>query len=133
MTLVLGAGSGLPLSLMRPPSGVGLPLVGWHIRGDLRPAHFLGMHAEQLLPLAGLALRRVPAPRGRLVLAVLSVVYVVAWCAAMAIGFSGRELCPQMGFEPRSIQCRRHLGLTVRRRLPIAMGRERTTYVTATS
>ncbi|MFT5195359.1 MAG: hypothetical protein ACI9EW_003296 [Cellvibrionaceae bacterium] len=39
--------------------GEGLPFVGWSTtHGDLRPAHFIGLHGLQLIPLLGLFINR---------------------------------------------------------------------------
>ena len=54
--------------------GPGMPLTNWSLlHGDLRAAHFVGLHALQLIPLLALLLQRIPslgpARRARLVLA----------------------------------------------------------------
>jgi hypothetical protein len=76
-----------------PDGGPGLPFLGWStVAGDLRPAHFVGLHALQLLPFLGwlLARRRVSAflsERRRLTLvwtgglAYLGLVLLLVWQA----------------------------------------------------
>ena len=57
LTFVLGGGVGALLSGLQPPAVAGMPFFGWSpSSGDLRPAHFLGLHSEHLLPAAGLVL-----------------------------------------------------------------------------
>jgi hypothetical protein len=94
LTLALGAGAGAMLGSMQPPAGVGLPVFGWHASGDLRPAHFLGMHAQQLLPLAGLLLMRLPQTQGLRALRILAVVYGLVWLTLVLMGLNGAVLSP---------------------------------------
>lgn len=85
LTFALGAGAGMLLGGLQPPdavAGASVPLAGWSLSGgDLRPAHFIGIHAEQVLPLAALVLG---ARAGRLPTAVVWVLSA-AWTALFAV------------------------------------------------
>jgi hypothetical protein len=106
LTFVLGAGAGMVLGGMQPPAGIGLPVAGWHLAGDLRPAHFVGIHAQQALPLAGAWLAAWVAATARRGLgtgaadrasrqalravAALATAWSLLWVALMALGLAGR-------------------------------------------
>jgi hypothetical protein len=91
-TFVLGAGAGGMLGSMQPPAGAGLPYVGWHPSGDLRPAHFLGLHAQQFLPFAGWMIAWLSPQRGRLWLIGFTVAYTALWAWALSRGLDGAAL-----------------------------------------
>jgi len=94
LTFVLATASGFMLGGLQPPAGQGWPIVGWHLTGgDARPAHFLGVHAHQILPVLGLALmpvqgRWLTALTAQRVLYLGVVFYGLAWAWLSAMALS---------------------------------------------
>ena len=95
MTFVLGVGAAGPLASAQPPAGVGLPVLGWHLGGgDLRPAHFIGSHAQQFIPLLGWLMVLVWPARARLALWAVAAGYTGLWLMALLRGLNGAVWLP---------------------------------------
>ena len=76
-----------------PDGGPGLPALGWSTRaGDLRAAHFLGMHALQALPLLGWALSRWAPRRAAALTWTGAALYATAVAGLLALALAGRPL-----------------------------------------
>jgi hypothetical protein len=82
MTFVLSTISGFMLGGNQPPPGQGLPMVGWHLYKDIRPAHFLGVHAQQFIPLWGLVAAKFLEPLSNTGLWIGSIMYLLLWILA---------------------------------------------------
>ena len=88
LTFLLGAGVGGLLGNLPPPGGTAtLPLFGWSLGGgDLRPAHFVGIHAEQLLPVIGYGAARWKARRAWMLVGAATVLYSLLFAVLVAWG-----------------------------------------------
>jgi hypothetical protein len=89
LTFVLTVINGFLLGGQQPQAGQGLPLLGWHLAGaDLRPAHFISVHAEQIIPLAGFVLAHLMKDsQAKISLHFITALYVLAWLGMNAWGF----------------------------------------------
>jgi hypothetical protein len=93
LTFVLGAGVGIILSTLQPPTGASLPIVGWSmIGGDLRPAHFVGIHAQQLLPVAGALIVAARPRAGQHWVWIVAALYAAGCMALMIQALLGHPL-----------------------------------------
>ncbi len=79
LTFILSTISGFMLGGNQPPAGQGLPIVGWHLHKDIRPAHFLGVHAQQFIPLFGIAAAKYMGSYAQSGLISASVFYILLW------------------------------------------------------
>jgi hypothetical protein len=97
-TAVLGGAMGIYLGAQRghwvggPATDAGgLPLTGWSTAGgDLRVAHFFGLHAMQVIAAAGWLAGRLAARRGTLVVSAVTFGWAVLTVAVFVQAVSGR-------------------------------------------
>lgn len=92
LTFIFGASVGGLLSGLQPPElGLTLPVLGWSLGGgDLRPAHFVGIHAEQVLPAIGFVLTSLGVRRARHFVWAATLGYTALFGMLVAWGLVGR-------------------------------------------
>lgn len=98
LTFAAGAGVGVAISahggpLVGAAAGPGLPLTGWSVTGgDLRVAHFLGVHAQQVLPLVGYLLGVAGGRHASAAVALATAAYLGLVGLALARAYAGLPL-----------------------------------------
>ena len=99
LTFVLGAGFGVAISIngghaVGAETGA-VPLFGWNRGGgDLRIAHFVGIHAQQAIPLLAFAIRRRPERLRWRLLAAGTLAYVAVAAGLFWQAMAGLPLFP---------------------------------------
>lgn len=88
LTFVLSTVSGFLLGGNQAPAGTGLPMLGWHAAKDLRPAHFLGTHAQQFIPILGILAERTLGPAAPIGLVLSIAMYCMGWMGLTWIGLA---------------------------------------------
>jgi len=86
LTFVLSTVSGFILGGKQAPAGVGIPIVGWHGWGDIRPSHFLGVHAQQLIPIAAIVAEDYFGSSAQIGFAITVGCYLAGWLALTWVG-----------------------------------------------
>ena len=76
-----------------PDGGPGTPFLNWsRVAGDVRIAHFIGLHGLQALPLAGYLVDRSSSPRPWLLVAVAALSYLGFVTVLLLQALSGKPL-----------------------------------------
>lgn len=90
MSTGTGHNVGMPLA-----GDAGMPIFGWlRTAGDLRVAHFLGIHAQQAIPIFGVIAVALFAARARAVVAVFAAAYSALVLATLVQALMARPLLP---------------------------------------
>ena len=99
LSFLLGGGLGGYMSA-QPGHSVGatgghVPLFGWNRSGgDLRIAHFLGIHAQQAIPILAMLIAGLATPRRWALLSLGTLAYIGVTIAIFAQAIAGRPLLP---------------------------------------
>lgn len=99
ITFVLGTATGAYMAAQPSHAvgaeGEGLPLFGWNrLGGDLRIAHFMGIHAEQAIALLGGMAGGLSLSRARFIVLLGAAVWTVVALLLFVQAVSGRALWP---------------------------------------
>ncbi|MBK9166799.1 MAG: hypothetical protein IPM24_04970 [Bryobacterales bacterium] len=76
-----------------PDGGAGLPFLNWStLGGDLRIAHFVGLHGTQAMAIAGYAFARIRMPRGEWLVIGFTLAWAFLTLALLFMALAGRPL-----------------------------------------